>query len=374
MRKKGLSISSGPFHLKGAPYMLGMSIYLSEPVETKKSYIEKMKNAGFTSIFTSLHIPEDNPEVYRERLIKLGSYAKEYGLELMADISSKSLSYLGYQWEEASELLNWGLTGLRIDYGIENQTIVELSKKMKVALNASTLTQEILNKLVESGLESSSVEAWHNFYPRPETGLDREEFSIRNKWLTEYGIRVMAFVPGDQSFRGPLYKGLPTLEDHRGASAFASFIDLNYREGVGKILVGDLEISESSLRQFKAFQDGYFLLRARPLLDRQELLNLCAMVHTNRPDAARDCIRSMESRLNGLAEGLSLVPVSVVERKKGSITIDNQLYGRYQGEIQITKTDLCADEKVNVIGHIIEEDLPLLSFIKGGRAFKVEWV
>jgi uncharacterized protein len=353
--------------------MLGMSIYLSESVEAKKTYIEKMKNAGFTSIFTSLHIPEDNPEVYKERLIKLGSYAKEYSLELMADISSKSLSYLGYQWEEASELLNWGLTGLRIDYGIENQAIVDLSQKMKVALNASTLTQEILNELVESGLESSSVEAWHNFYPRPETGLDREEFTIKNKWLSENGILVMAFVPGDQT-RGPLYKGLPTLEDHRGASAFASFIDLSYKEGVGKILVGDPELSESSLRQFTALQNGYFLLRARPLLDRPDILNLFTIVHTNRPDAARDCIRSMESRVNGLADGLSLAPVSSVERKKGSVTIDNQLYGRYQGEIQITKTDLCADEKVNVIGHIIEEDLPLLPFIKGGQAFRIEWV
>jgi hypothetical protein len=354
--------------------MLGISIYLSEPVEEKKPYIEKMKNAGFTSIFTSLHIPEDNPEVYRERLMELGSYAKEYGLELMADISSKSLSYLGYTWDKAPELLHWGLTGLRIDYGIENEIIAALSKKMKVALNASTLTQELLKELLESGLETSSVEAWHNFYPRPETGLDREEFSIKNKWLTEHRIQVMAFIPGDQRLRGPLYMGLPTLEEHRGSSPFASFMDLYYKEGINKILVGDPEISESSLRQFTALQKGFILLRARSLVDEPELLNLCTMVHTNRPDAARDCIRSMESRVNQLAEGLSLAPAAAVTRKKGSITIDNQLYGRYQGELQITKTDLCADEKVNVIGHVVEEDLPLLPFIKGGQAFKVEWV
>src|SRR5690625_6080784 len=86
---------------------------------------------------------------------------------------------------------------------------------MKVALNASTLTRDGLKRLKQEGLRIASVEAWHNFYPRPETGLDQEEFKKVNKWLHQEGITVMAFTPGDGKLRGPLYEGLPRSEERR---------------------------------------------------------------------------------------------------------------------------------------------------------------
>ncbi len=39
-------------------------------------------------------------------------------------------------------------------------------------------------------------------------------------------------------------------------------------------------------------------------------------------------------------------------------------YLRYKGELQITKRDLLPDEKVNVLGHVVRSDLPLLNFIQ----------
>jgi len=54
---------------------------------------------------------------------------------------------------------------------------------------------------------------------------------------------------------------------------------------------------------------------------------------------------------------------------KGSITIDNENYGRYTGEIQIIRSDLKADDRVNVIGHVPENARLLLDCIKGGQAF-----
>ena len=42
------------------------------------------------------------------------------------------------------------------------------------------------------------------------------------------------------------------------------------------------------------------------------------------------------------------------------------------GEIQIVKNDLAADEKVNVVGKIIAEDRPLITFIGSGQKFKIE--
>lgn len=355
--------------------MLGISVYLSEPISGQHAYIHNLSKKGFKSIFTSLHIPEDNPALFKERLIELGSIARKNQMELIADISPKSLQYLGYTWDTADHLLSWGLTGLRIDYGVEEKLIAELSHKMKIALNASTLNKESLEKLKSNSLNISAVEAWHNFYPRPETGLDREEFHEQNQWLKSEGISLMAFVPGDKKRRGPLFKGLPTLEDHRDDSPFAAFCDLKFKEGIEKILVGDIELSDDALKQFSALNnDDYFLIRAHALSEDKGLLDILEEIQTNRLDAARDCIRSMESREYGLIGTNQVEPFNMIDRPTGSITVDNVSYGRYQGEIQITKKHLEADGKVNVIGKVIDEDIPLLKHISGGKRFKICWV
>lgn len=355
--------------------MLGISVYLTaESIQDQEGYFQKVSEKGFKSIFTSLHIPEADPSVYKERLQELGQLSQKYGMELMADISPKSLQYLGLTWDHVEDIVHWGVTGLRIDYGIEDERIASLSAKMKVALNASTLTEEQLEKLVTDGLNLSRTEAWHNFYPRPETGLSLENLQQRNLWLKNKGLTTMAFIPGDHKLRGPLFQGLPTLEDHREASPFAAFMDLREKGFVDKILVGDIELSDTALEQFSSMQDGVILLRAQAFVREDPLTDILTMEHTNRYDEARDCIRSMESRQYGLIGHRAVKPFHTTRREIGSITVDNELYGRYQGEIQITKTSLKPDEKVNVIGKVIEADIPLLPYIKAGRKFKIQWV
>ena len=62
---------------------------------------------------------------------------------------------------------------------------------------------------------------------------------------------------------------------------------------------------------------------------------------------------------------------NTTERLVGSVTIDNERYGRYQGEMQIAKRNLPMDEKVNVVGRVIDEDLSLLKYIKSGQGFSI---
>ncbi|WP_428908861.1 DUF871 domain-containing protein [Niallia sp. Krafla_26] len=355
--------------------MLGFSIFLTNALTDKQiQYIDKMSKCGFKSIFTSLHIPEEDPSVYKERLKELGGLAKTYNLELMADISPKSLGHLGFNWENAEGLLHWGVTGLRVDYGVSERTIAQLSHKMKIALNASTLTKESIINLKQYGINTEMIEAWHNYYPRPETGLGLENFNEINRWLKEEGLSIMAFIPGDGEKRGPLYQGLPTLEDHRDQTSFAAYLDLQDNPWVDKVLIGDPSLSHKSLEQFLSYQNGIFQLRSFCLTKDLSLKEQFSDVQTNRQDEARDVIRSAESRLYGLPGNHSICANNTVERSIGSITIDNEQYGRYQGEMQITKVSLKADEKVNVIGKVIDEDLPLLNYIKGGDKFQIKWV
>ncbi|ODG89947.1 MULTISPECIES: MupG family TIM beta-alpha barrel fold protein [Bacillaceae] len=353
--------------------MLGISIYLSEKnIEKNKKYIEIAKKNGFHSIFTSLHIPEDDPSTYKTLLQLLGKDAMKNGMELMADISAKSLTHLGLDYSNVSELQKWGVTGLRVDYGLDEKQIADLSKEMKIALNASTLTPAFLDELLKYGLQTKNVEAWHNFYPRPETGLATTYLIEKNKWLKNSGISTMAFIPGNDEMRGPLFKGLPTLEKHRGINPLLAYLDLTQNCYIDKVLVGDISIKIDTMEALSKTKD-FIELRYRPYTQEEETLSIVEQVHTNREDPARDCIRSMESRLYGSFGEKSLKPVNTIIRNRGSITIDNELYGRYGGELQIMLTNLPSDEKVNVIG-IIEDDLSLLQYIGAGKKFKLKRV
>ena len=59
-------------------------------------------------------------------------------------------------------------------------------------------------------------------------------------------------------------------------------------------------------------------------------------------------------------------PFNNIERKKWSLTIDNEQFLRYQGEVNIVISDLEKDERVNVIGNVLMSDT-ILNSIKQGK-------
>jgi uncharacterized protein len=350
--------------------LLGISVYLNKDrMEQNAAWIEKAAGYGLKSIFTSLHIPEDNPADYKELLQELGALAKQHQMELMADVSPRSLSYLGLDWDSYEKLLDWGLAGIRADYGFTTEHVVELSQKMKIGINASTVTRVELVSWLEAGLKAENVEAWHNFYPRPETGLDKSFLIERNLMFREMGITTMAFVPGDKDLRGPIFAGLPTLEEHRGQLPHTAAAELLFTCFTDKVLIGDHSASDEQLELIAFLAENVIPLRIETdgNWPQPELLGKPL---TNRMDPARDVIRAVESRSYALKGDTQLAPKNQIERTRGTITIDNQLYGRYAGELQIAVNSLPRDEKVNCIGKVIQSDLPLLSNIKAGQKFQ----
>ncbi|MGE6402390.1 DUF871 domain-containing protein [Bacillus cereus] len=349
--------------------MLGVSIYLSkERVEKQEAWVKLAKENGFSSIFTSLHIPEDDPNTYQELIQILGKRALENEMELMVDVSPKSLNHLGMTYGNVEELVGWGITGLRMDYGIAPKEIARVSHKMKVALNASTITESFWKELLAENIRVDRVEAWHNFYPRPETGLAKSFLQKQNKYLHECGIKTMAFIPGDGEKRGPLYEGLPTLEKHRYMRPLEAYLELVQECDVDKVLIGDISGSIESVQEIASASNGIIPVRYQSFINDSDTVQLIERVHTNRLDPARDVIRSVESREENK---VVLQAMNTISRKRGSITIDNELYGRYAGEMQIVINDLPEDERVNVVGMVIEEDVSLLSYISAGKNFQI---
>lgn len=348
--------------------MFGFSIFMNQDLdETTFQYMAAMTDCGFRGVFTSMHIPEDDPKAYKKRLLALGNYAKQLGLEVMVDISGDALERAGFSIAHPEVLAAMGITGLRMDYHIDNQTIAALSHKLKISLNASTLTAKDIAELQAAKSSFRNLEAWHNYYPRPETGLAADWFQAKNQWLKQNGFTVQAFVPGDDQLRGPLFEGLPTLEEHRSQHPLACALDLLTKD-VDLVYIGDGGISPGTKEQFSAYiKEQTILLHAARTGSRY--FEYVLGDHTNRQDDARDVLRSASARFRQIPQILIEVPQ---ERVMGAVTVDNEAYLRYMGEIQIAKHDLPADPKVNVAAVVNKKDLPLLSQIKAGMNFRIE--
>ena len=67
-------------------------------------------------------------------------------------------------------------------------------------------------------------------------------------------------------------------------------------------------------------------------------------------------------RSRGYKEKVS--PENCAKRREGSICISNERYLRYEGELEIVRRDLPEDERVNVVGRIVPDDLKYIPFIQ----------
>lgn len=349
--------------------MFGFSVYLNDWSQEKEKYIHKMADCGFKGIFTSLHIPEDDVSKYLDRLTNLSEIARRRNLKLMIDISGDALKHVGLSVDRPLNILESGINGLRMDDGMSWKAIARLSDRLTVGLNASTLTESDYQQLMKYHADFSNIEAWHNYYPRPETGLDEGWFLEKNRWLKSKHFKITAFAPGDSELRLPLYETLPTLEIHRHQSPLASALSLMNNYLVDCVYIGDPGLSDVSRDQFREYLcNNALLLHAASICKKWN--PYIYREHQNRMDPAKYAIRSEQSRMMNRHEDIQ--PENTASRRrKGSITLDNNLYKRYKGELQIVKEELPFDIKVNVIGQIIDKDLPLLELIQSGTKFKI---
>lgn len=338
-------------------FKLGFSIYVSH-FEKQKESLLKLKDKNIP-IFTSLHIEEEVDDLYLEKVTSMCQWLKKNGFYLIADVSPKSLDFLSMN--NLKELVyQLGLDNIRLDYGFDNGEIAQL-EDIDVTYNASTVTN----------VESSSSEAlyMHNFYPRPETGLSDRQLKSLNQTINRIKGKKAAFISGDHILRGPIFEGLPTLEKHRTSAPYVQFVDLIKNFDVDIVFVGDLMLSDSQLDLILSYiEDGVVKIPVEWYDDKGDNGSLTNQVFTVRVDSPDQLLRVKESREYASARE-SIEPFRTTERVRGSITRDNKKYSRYSGEIQILKTNLPSDERVNVIGYIPNQYHLILELLNNGDQF-----
>ena len=339
---------------------LCFSVYLST-FDTQKKMLEE--HAGNDSpLFLSLHISEEMDASYCRKVEEICFWLYEHHYRIIADVSPATLKQFnaGSITELSKKLHVWAV---RLDYGFTDEQTIEIGRVMPVVLNASTLSAQ-KGEIIAN--ECPLVMAMHNFYPRPETGLDDDFLCNSTKLLQQVGIKVLAFIPGDTILRGPLFERLPTLERHRKLLPSVAFAELAVLYGIDGIFLGDSGISSGEYNIIQRYCKNNILSVPCKLND--EFRVLYNKPFTCRVDSPKRLVRFAESREYSCF-GQDVEPDNCIERVRGCITIDNRKYKRYTGEIQLIRSSLPADERVNVIGTVDDNHVGLIDSIENGKQF-----
>ena len=327
-----------------------------------KQTIELASKYNFKEVFTSLHLPEFSLSEQLQCLNIINEYVSRYNMKLIVDIGGNNIDEL----INNNYLVKYNIDYFRLDYGYNFEQIKKLYNSLNIKgfiINASMYNEsQIKDKLrqLRSIDENISIRACHNFYVRPESGLD-PLFAFRQaSYFKKENIPVYYFVPSYSNPRGPLYVGLCTIENHRYLSIKQVLSDLYFNYDLDSFIMADEWLNENDFIEIdntlKSFEDLDNIIEVELFEGiSEEEINIVLGKHSFRYDSNSSFLRSASSRV--MAEiGKDINPNHNVKRHRSFITIDNRLNKRYSGEMQIVLKDCDEDSGVNVVGKIINED------------------
>lgn len=344
----------------GVDYMInnfetGMSVFLGSDIEYISQIMDKTLELGGKYIFTSLNYLEENLDF--EVLKQTVALANKKGLSMIIDVDDLSIRKFNIE-----EIKKSGNAYLRIDFRITEDEIIAFSKSFPIVLNASIISPEELKRLEMRGLEKDKTLICHNYFPKPDTGMDLEKIREINKMFHEFGCKVISFVPGDLVQRGPLYKGLPTVEDHRSMRFLRAVLEC-LKVDSDIVLVGDIDISKAAVDDLKRLNKGY--LQARGTVPKE----LKDTIFYDRKDAAKKLIRDTSFR--GKIDLTDKKISETTEFTRGDIMFTTGEFDRYFGEIEIAKEEIKSKERV-LIGRVHIADLWMLDYVTDKIGIKID--
>lgn len=334
--------------------IFGGSLYLQT---FDLEYLKKIEGSKITSLFTSLHVPEDDFD--QVKLEKMLEFSKNSNINLMVDVSPVTLEKLNVK--DILELKKYNIKQIRLDYGFDDVSYVKtLSESFEVVLNASIVKEDYIKKMKDCGIDFNKIKALHNFYPKINSALDAEKFLKINKMIKENNIEVYAFVAGDELLRYPTFEGLVTLEKHRGVNPYIATLDLMKNFNVDGVFYGDGTLSKSSLELITKFMNEPETIHLKATLEK-DYEHLYGEKIQIRLDSNNRCIR-LNTR-----DSKPVIQKNVLLRNKLSINITNSCYHRYANEIEIAGCDLGFDFRFNNIGYVNQSQAMAVEFLSDFR-------
>lgn len=343
---------------------IGCSYYLGNG-HVEEDTLAYYANCGCTYVFTSLQIPE---EAFCIRDVEhLLEVCHRYQLKLCADVSPIALQRL--QVQSIKELYDMGFACLRFDYGFSYEELQQQVGEHQIMINASTITEAELSQLLQQ-ISAKQIIAVHNYYPKPHTGLSMAFVKRQNELLHHFDVETIAFIPGFEKARGPLYRFLPTIEHHRTQPALLSAMELIHLCGCDSIMIGDPLAESLVMKHLQEIVNGTYVFPVVTWYDETYRDLLQTHVVHQRMDESEETIRLQESRVEARYQ---LHPSQVAyegDLMIGDIIASNVAYGRYCNEIEVVRIPFAHDPLVNRIGRIDPAYHFLLAYVSGDASIR----
>lgn len=355
---------------------LGISIYQEKSTEQEiKNYIDKAAKNGFSRIFSCLLSVEESKEVIVKKFKSTNEYAKSKGFEIIVDVSPKVFNDLGISYKDLSFFKEIGADGLRLDMGFtgsEEALMTFNPEGLKIEINMSNNTRYI-DTIMDYMPNKENLIACHNFYPHNYSGLNFDHFMKCTENFTKYGLRTAAFITSqneDTFGPWPVTDGLPTLELHRNLPIDVQAKHLIALGNINDIIISNCYPTDEELESLGAMRKdmvtfNVVLNESTPEVERRILFE---EMHFNRGDVSDNFLRSTQSRVKYKGHNFALFNAPEII-KRGDIIIESSEYGHYAGEVQIALNDMINSGKSNVVGHIREEEIFILDYIKPWQKF-----
>ncbi|KAF1302932.1 DUF871 domain-containing protein [Enterococcus saccharolyticus] len=356
---------------------LGVSIYPERSTfEKDKAYLDLAHKYGFKRVFTSLLQIKDDKEKVLADFKKVVDYANSLDMEVMVDINPGLFKQLEISYDDLSFFHEMGADGVRLDIGFTGAEEARMTRNpynIKIEINMSAGTSYVDN-IMSYSPNTDNLLGSHNFYPHRYSGLGYEHFVNCSEKFRKYNLNTMAFVNSHEATFGPwpTQDGLCSLEDHRELEIATQVKHLLLTGLIDDILVGNAYASEAELKAMAdAFNAPYPTLKVvvEDEITEDERICLFDNLHSYRGDRSDYMLRSTMTRVYYKDKPFPAHTTRDIVR--GDVLIDNVGYGQYKGETQIALKEMKNDGRVNVVGHISEDELFLLGFLKPWSSFKL---
>ncbi len=355
---------------------LGISLYAEKStIEEMKEYIDKAAKAGFSRIFSCLLSVDESVEKIKEDFLQVNQYAHEKGFEVFVDVSPRVFDKLGISYSDLTFFKEIEADGIRLDAGFtgsEESLMTFNPQGLKIEINMSNDTHYI-DTIMDYCPNKYNLVGCHNFYPHNYSGLSLEHFINCTKNFKKYGLRTAAFVTSqvDNAFGPwPVTDGLPTLEMHRNLPLDVQIKHMIALDDIDDIIISNCYPTDEELNKVANLRLDLLTLDVELIdnLPEVEQKIILEELHFNRGDYNEAMIRSTQSRVKYKGYDFKIIntPEYILP---GDIVLESSEYGHYAGELQIAKKKMKNSGKSNVVGHIVEQELFLIDYIKPWQKF-----
>ena len=357
--------------------MLGISVYpyKEEQAETF-DYIDLAAKYGFGRVFTNLLMIDEGQEEFVIRSLKETiQHARSHNMEVIIDLNPAVFEQLNISYQDLTFFKEMGATGIRLDStfdGLVESLITFDQTDLDLEVNISNNTYYLEN-VFSYQPNKRRIIGCHNFYPQRFTGLDYDYFIECSKKYKRLGIRTAAFVNSQKADHGPhIYTdGLCTLEEHRDLPITLQAKHFIAMDMIDDVIIANAFASEEELKALSNLLTNQIQLdiifsENTTELEKEIVLN---HQHFNRGDINSYSIRSTFVKLNYQNKN---IPANNKNDSinRGEITIGNNSFGQYKGELNIVKKRMPnKNGEKNRVARIVDEELFLLPYIKPWTKF-----